>query len=196
VWMSGPAMGSVNLLTNGDFESNGSGNISNANLPGWNASPENHTHIDVDSDPNRDQYAALNHNGKNFAIAQKFHAVAGTQYELTYDFGVGRRSTSDENLLFVAVGPRSGPIFGTINSAVGPNRGQLWQTFTYDFTADTTEKFQVLFESFGSTDNVADTALIDNVSIRAVPEASTLVLFGALIAGGLMMLRRRTLNTA
>ena len=195
VCIATPSFASANLLTNGDFEATGTGNIPDADMPGWNATPENHTHI-ANSASSDGNYAVLNHNGKNFAIFQKFKVTAGTTYELNFDFGVAKKTTFNQNAVLLLIGPKSGPIFGGLNSTDGPNKGQLWQTFTYDFTADTTEKFAIEFASIGSTDNTADTAFIDNVSIRAVPEASTLLLFGALIAGGLMLLRRRTLNTA
>jgi hypothetical protein len=195
VWMSGPAMGSANLLTNGNFESTGTGNINNADMPGWTSELENHTHIDSSafSDGN---YAVLNHNGKNFEITQKFDVVKNTEYVLTYDFGVAKDTTFDDNELLVGVGPRSGPILLEENTMNGPNKGQLWETFSYTFTATKNGLFQVAFAGIGDPSTPHDTAFIDNVSIRAVPEASTLLLFGFLVAGGVLMLRRRQSTAA
>lgn len=190
--VSGQALASPNLLTNGDFESNGTGEISNANLPGWNADPGNRTLIDSVSTPGIDQYAVLNHDGENFGITQKFDVVKNTQYELSYDFGVSKKSTTDENELLVALGPNKGPTFEAEDTMAGPNKGQLWQTFTYTFTAETNGAFHILFASLGATDNPSATCFIDNVSIKAVPEASTLTLFALLFTGGLLMLRRRS----
>ena len=189
--IAAPTHAGANLLTNGDFESNSSGNVSNADLPGWNDNPENHTHIDTNSIPGLGQYAALNHNGKNFSITQKFNVTDGSQYLLSYDFGVAKNTTLDENSLLVAVGPNSGPSFETTNSMAGPNRGQLWQTLTYTFTATKTGVFHILFASIGATDNPNDTTFVDNVSIRPVPEASTIVLFALLLVGGTVVMRKR-----
>lgn len=178
----GSAHAATNLITNGDFENFApftgyvTLNAGATSLAGWTVGD---TSVDVINGG----YGAISGNSIDMlgtpgpgSLAQTFATVAGGYYSLAFDLA---RNPSDSSLLTVSFGG----------------------TDSYTFTGTTTPThYTQLFQALGNSTTLSFAsaqvalnggAVLDNVSVSAVPEPSTY----ALMLGGLglmgFMARRR-----
>ena len=193
-----PAQASANLLSNGSFEAgnfapDGNGyeslNIGATDITDWTViSGEGAwaSNASVDGLKASDGTQFLDLTGyHNFVpysgVAQTINTTVGQQYELSFDVG-------DSALNGLFQGPVSvQATAGTLNSiaTLGPSpSGNLWQTYTYHFTATDAATTVSLLGVQG-----IDYIGLDNVSVKAVPEAASVITFCLFFAMGAFALR-------
>lgn len=120
-------------------------------------------------------------------LSQTVNTTAGRNYNLTFWIAgnvEGFNTIKSMNTLID--GNVVGTEFFNITGHTKANMG--WTEYSYNFTSaggPTTVSFQSLDA------NPCGMAL-DNVSLKAVPEASTVVLFSLMLVGGGLLLRKRT----
>ena len=117
-------------------------------------------------------------------VEQLVALTAGTDYKVTFYIGSSGKyniGTTQPTITTSIGGAQSQTFTGHGYSA--PAAGE-WQEFTYDFTVATTGNFMLALQggSTGSASGPNEYVGLDNVSITAVPEASTA------IAGALLLL--------
>ena len=113
---------------------------------------------------------------QNQVLTSDFAFVAGQSYTLTWD-DAGRAGYANQTYT-VSAGGTTFADFGTVS-------GQAWGEHTETFTATSNGAL-----SFAGHDAVDGTTFIDNVSVSAVPEPTSLMLM-ALGTLGLLAWRRR-----
>jgi hypothetical protein len=199
----------VNLLQNSGFEQNGTGTFNGTGVgpggvPYWTSGPgstvviENtYPSYDDNFNPVGNNYAVLDSSGKLRGINQTVNVVKGDRYTLVFDYGVLGRTSAATNTISVSVNGvgNNNLLYNTVATADPFRGGDIWTSNTFKFVAANTGVVDVQFKGIGTAvASSAGTAYIDNVSLTAapVPEASTVVLFGLLLVGGMMMLRKRT----
>ena len=132
-------------------------------------------------------------------IEQTFATVIGQAYVVSFDLsgnpGNGQPGTGlpfTKQLRVDAGGVSQTYSFDSSGLSI---EALLWQTITFTFLAsDTTATLS--FNSLSSEQDASYGALIDNVSVSAVPEPSTLLLIGpSFLAGILAVCRLRTRRT-
>lgn len=190
-----PAHASANLLSNSSFETpivaGGFTTVgTGGDLGAWTVDSGSIDHIGSywqAADGVQSVDMSGNEDGK---ISQTVNTSAGQTYELSWwesgnnDGGSAIKHLSaliDNNQVALAA-------FDTTGTTKSNMR---WTKFTYDFVSvggPTTVSFQ------GTEGNPYGAAL-DNVSLKAVPEASTVVLFGLMLVGGSLLLRKRVSNS-
>jgi hypothetical protein len=108
--------------------------------------------------------------------------VGGTKYSLSFDLAGSQRGSSED----------VGVTFGGSTSNYTLASSDSFQKFFLDFTPGSTGEFSIMFKNKGG-DNIG--ALLDNVSVTAVPEPEIY----ALMLGGLALVgfsaRRRSNKT-
>lgn len=101
-------------------------------------------------------------------LSKSFNLTAGVNYTATFDMAGNQRGGSDTVTIQ----------FGTASLAFSPLLSTSpWTTYTLNFTPTSTASYSLTFNNAGG-DNIG--AVIDNVSITAVPEPETLAM---LLAG-------------
>jgi len=191
-----PASAVGPFINNGDFEAPGT--VTGPVIPGWTLNTGTKFWIKVLAGPHH-KVATMDHNSGAESFYQKVSLIKGHKYVLNFDQGAAAFTTANQNTLDVYFGTPGH--LGHIKhvSLAGANRNVvLWHTYGYQFTASTSKPLELLFANApgGISANAAgaglDTNFLDNVRIREIPEASTVLLFGALMLGGIMMLRKRS----
>ena len=191
-----PAQASANLLSNGSFESPvvggnfdtlGAGDTMGAWTVGGGGVDHIHTYWQAADGVQSVDMSALSAG----TISQTVNTVAGRNYNLTIwvagnNDGGNTIKHLDALIDGNVIGSPTFNITGTTKSNMG------WTEFSYNFVSTggpTTVSFQ-------SQENNPYGAALDNVSLKAVPEASTVVLFGLMLVGGSLLLRKRASTTA
>jgi len=101
-------------------------------------------------------------------------------YQVTFSLAGSNTSSTAPETVTVSLGNWSTTIAGI----------PFNQPFTtYTFLATTTTTGSLSFQNSGPSDNIG--ALLDNVTVSTVPEPISLVLFGSLVVGGIVAVRRR-----
>ena len=195
----GAQAASTNLLTDGDFESTGVSFASSSYCyvpdthgggpqcgtvsSGWDApiylqsnsgpwgTPSDQSHAGIDLG----QVVAAIQGASS--VTSDFTFTKGSEYLVTW-VSTGRGNNGGVQPYTVT----AGGVTDTQTISAGPNG---WQAYSFDFVAQSNGPLV-----FQGTVNLDNTAFIDNVSISAVPESSSLMLmaFGTL---GLLAWRRR-----
>jgi hypothetical protein len=113
--------------------------------------------------------------------------IGGQQYQISFWMaGNPDGSPTVKQLGVFANGNQLGtPTFDTTGHSLG---SMGWQQFTYNFTATGTGPMSI---SFQSQQPGAYGPALDNISLHAVPEASTVLTFGLLCLGGFFIVRKR-----
>jgi hypothetical protein len=167
----------ANLIQNGNFETGSlspwttTGNVTIAGVPD---SGEGSTAVDGN------YYAVFNaaNTTPNGVLSQTFAAIAGTQYSLTYYYGSNGGQIQS---ITAAIKPFGMSAVASQFSTLPAVSGALSQ-FTLTFFATSTSNLTLSFTDFsGNLTNGTD-GFIDNVSLTAVPEPSSL----AVMAIGLL----------
>jgi hypothetical protein len=127
--------------------------------------------------------------------------VIGTDYKLSFDWAAGQLATGSGayqvalafNLGTSALTSVTGaPTTTTFSgSATGAYSG--WTTQTYIFRATSVNEI-LSFLSYGTTGD-PPFVLLDGVTLYAMPEPSTLALFGAVVGAALLMRRHKKLSS-
>jgi Protein of unknown function (DUF642)/PEP-CTERM motif len=128
-------------------------------------------------------------------VKQNVTTIPGAQYLVS--FWVGNvfdptgifGTTSSVNVRTLGVGATSFGIFTNASTVPGV---QVWQQFSLTFTAVTTTTMLDFVNADPSNDNSNG---LDNISLNAIPEPGTALLFG-IGAVGLGLTRRRSRNTS
>jgi hypothetical protein len=116
--------------------------------------------------------AGVASNSKTSGVTQNIVTQIGTPYELSFYVG----SATDNNLFFastVDVTIAGGPRMSFTNPTVPTDRVD-WRLFTTSFTATSTLT-SITFQNGSAANNFS--SLLDNVSLIAVPEPSSIILF-------------------
>ena len=186
-----PAAASVNLLSNGSFESPVFGGSYTTVGTGGTVGAWTVDSGSIDLIGNywqaQDGLQSVDMSGNGDGkISQTVNTTAGQQYRLSFwEAGNNDGGNAIKNLSALInnnqVGLFAFDTTGKTKSAMG------WTQYTYDFVSaggPTTVSFQ-------GTEGNAYGAALDNVELKAVPEASTVMLFGMLFVGGAFLLRKR-----
>jgi hypothetical protein len=118
-------------------------------------------------------------------VQQTVATAIGFQYQLTFDIGTSTTYDSNEGsipLIPVSIQATAGSSSETFTTAT-PTSINQWESFTLDFTA-TSASTVILLEGQAS-ENIQYIGL-DNVSLEAVPEPSSLSLMLLLAGPGLL----------
>ncbi|MDB5714333.1 MAG: hypothetical protein JWO15_1730 [Sphingomonadales bacterium] len=112
-------------------------------------------------------------------LQNPFATVANTVYKLSFDYAQFLGAPGQELLKYAITGTGAGSASiikaGVESQTGGTNLDTIFQKHTVYFTG-TGSPLNLQFSLFGSSSNSAD-GLLDNVSITAVPEASTWAMF-------------------
>jgi hypothetical protein len=193
---------SANLLVNGSFEQPAIGspfvvfNTATQGIPGWTI-----TNGDVDINQNNllgtdlvaetgEQWIDLNGFGRGI-IAQFFATVPGQTYALQFFYadnpfsnGSGSQTGVEKTGAFTVRDPLDGNVIIT--------QGGFSHSTTTGADADWTDSGILLFTAAstltrlafsGDVDSGSTGPFLDSVSVTAVPEPTTLALFGLMLAG-------------
>lgn len=123
------------------------------------------------------------------AYDQWFDLTAGV-FNLSFDFGQWGDLAGQIQRLSVSIfGPDESLVFSTSVSDVADGDGHWngFESFNFDFTADTAGTYLLSFNDAGS-DTISTDGVLDNVALNAVPTPGAAVVLGA---GGIFALRRR-----
>jgi choice-of-anchor C domain-containing protein len=185
-----------NLLTNGSFETPvagspfqtvGSGN----NFGGWSVDSGS---IDVINGywNAEDGNQSLDMSGLDpGTISQSVNTFAGQRYELSF-WMAGNTDNGNQVKQLESLINGNVLAVSSFDTAGKSANNMGWQQYSYDFTAaggPTTV-------SFTSLENNPYGPALDNVSVRAVPEASTVLLFALLVGGTVVLVRKRRPSAA
>ncbi|THH36089.1 VPLPA-CTERM sorting domain-containing protein [Aliishimia ponticola] len=194
---------SAATIENGSFEDLGSNSLGGSSwkifsdLPGWTGVPnlELQTNATLSSIDAQDgsNYVELASN-QNAAIEQSVSLTAGT-YALSFWYSprINGANTSTNDMSYVATS-RAGDIFsGVINGAPDPLFPHgVWTQVTETFTLADDALVTFTFAATGVGGSNQTGALIDNVSLAAVPlPASGALLLGGVAAMGAVRRRAR-----
>ncbi|MEO0574629.1 MAG: DUF642 domain-containing protein [Pseudomonadota bacterium] len=180
------------LIVNGGFENNevnnGNGGwewYSSSDVDGWDGS-----NIEIWQDFGAigayegTQHAELNahpSSGGAFSIYQSFATTAGESYTLSFAYGARRNNHESFQVQLDGLG-------SLLNELIDDHTVNNWSTFSYTFTADSSEttlRFTSVTPQTGTVGN-----FLDAIDVVAVPAPGVLMLFGtALLVFGL---RRKT----
>jgi hypothetical protein len=172
---STPALASGNLLSNGGF------NVS-AQLDNWQVSKTQNSFLRV-QDFLRAGDGYLYVKDAPASIAQSFNTVAGQALSIAFDYQL--QKTDPNQTLSVLFNGQS--LFSTSTANAGVGAG-AWASFQTSAVATGRDSLSFVFNSVGVSASTAMT--LDNVSVTAVPEPSSMALLGMGVAG-LAWFRRR-----
>ena len=152
-------------------------------------------YVELDS-----HFDADNPTGSNAGIYQQVSGLTiGQWYELTFAYGI-RTNNQDENGLHVFWGHDNSDLQSSIAFSTIAQGSPNWMMLTYTLQA-TSDTMYLGFGAYGDYSRQLDNgnwtsdgsglgALLDNVSLHAVPAPATLGLFGLALAGMLLGRRR------
>lgn len=128
------------------------------------------------------------------SIFQSFTTTAGDRYRVSYSYGAfGDPNVQNLNATVTGnalLGNNSVSVLATGNGP-GSDPGVVFHTYSFDFIADSNTT-TLTFDDTGSS-SFSEDGILDNVAVRPVPEASTIVLLAlALVGGGLFLRTRRS----
>jgi hypothetical protein len=171
------APASANLVTNGDFETNG--------LSGWTIGPVNGnvaaltganyqpccgtTGTQAELDNHFASFGSGNQSIAGVTISQTFTTVAGQTYNFSFSYGA--LGGGSEDLQFEII---SGRLTTLLTASANDDLNNVFHTMSGTFVAASSTTIK-----FGDLGGIANTQadnvdfIIDNVSITAVPEPST-----------------------
>ena len=203
----GLASNAANLITNGSFESGnfvpsetGSMLLSAGatDMTGWTV-----INGGLAWDSQADPYGLTASDGSYFldltgdydqapygGVAQAVTTAIGSQYQLTFDVGTSTTYDNNSGLLPVSIAVSADSSSGIFTTAT-PSSINQWQSFSFDFTATSTS---TLISLDGQASANIEYIGLDNVSLTAVPEPSTLMLSAA--AGLVFLATSRRLRKA
>lgn len=173
------------LIVNGGFEdtdvNGGSGGwewYDASNVDGWNGS-----NIEIWQDFGAigpyegQQHAELNahpSDGGAFSIYQTFATTAGATYDLFFAYGARRNNNESFQVQLVGAG-------SLLDQLIDDHTVNEWSTFSYTFTADSSETTLSFTSVTPETGTVGN--FLDAVDVVAVPAPGTLLLLGTVLMG-------------
>lgn len=175
----------ASLIINGGFENNevngGAGGwewYSASDVDGWEGSNieiwENFGAIGPFEGTKHAELNAHPGSGTAFSIFQTFSTVEGASYELFFAYGA--RSSNHESFQVQLDGATS-----LLDQLIDDHKVNLWETFSYTFTADssaTTLRFTAINPDTGTVGN-----FLDGISVVKVPAPGALLLLGTALIG-------------
>ena len=200
---SGGGLGGFNGSTGQIFNSNDNDTMymtaASANSPNCCYTLWSYANNHVYNNPPANSWDGRGPNGANFfvtdpvynpaTLSQSVTLQAGQQYTLNFDWAEGQatvNSGANAGGWKVLIGNQ------TTNTATYTNTSQGfsgWMNYSYTFTAATSGPVTLSFIPTGT--GVPPMDLLANVSLTAVPEPTTMLMFGLGLAG-VMVVRRRT----
>lgn len=161
-----PAPTGPNLVANGSFESN---------LTGWTQSGVGVvTDATRASDGTRTTILGSNNNGTGWSMSTAVSGtVAGQAYALEFDYGAFGNGANPEGGVRAIVRDAGGAIIGSrdfYDSTQQTSAPGIYQKARLDFTASG-GNVTVEFQDINSGNSIADSMMLDNVSVRAIPGA-------------------------
>jgi chitinase len=177
------------LIQNGNFETGSlsswtaNGDVSIASVPFFG---EGTTGADGN-------YFAVFNGGNgptNGVLSQSFAAIGGTQYSLTYLYGANGGAIQS---ITAAINAAGGSVVASQFSTLPAPSGAL-SAFTLTFFAASTTNMTLSFTDYSGNPTNSTDGFVDNVSLTAVPEPSSLAVMaiGLLFGYSALRLRRRT----
>jgi hypothetical protein len=119
-------------------------------------------------------------------LSQSFETQAGHAYTVSYDFGAF--GLPGQQIMTASADDGSNVLGSQSEGSIGSNPPNLL-AYSFNFVADSALT-TLTFNDSGSQTFACD-GDVTNVAVRPVPEASTAVLFGLVMVGGLMLVRRQ-----
>ena len=161
----------------------------NSNNPGvW--APANQIQNTWDGrGPNGANYWSTVSNYYSAALSQTISLTANQQYTLSFAWAVGQNVNGIEHGWGgwnVQIGDQ--PVQVLQSAEIERQGFSGWSTYTYTFTASQSGPATLMFSPTGAAPQMD---LLSNISVTAVPEPTTMLMFGLGLTG-LMVLRRRT----
>jgi len=191
-----PANASANLLSNGSFEDQQVGgnfatlSAGDPTITSWTIGGNGvdliHDYWNAADGTQSVDMSALS----TGTLSQTVNTTVGQQYELSFwmagNTDGGNAVKSMDTLI------NGNFLANSTFDVTGHSKSNMgWTEYTYDFVSTggpTTVTFQSKEENpFGPA--------LDNVSLKAVPEASTVITFALLMVGGMIVLRKRTVRS-
>jgi hypothetical protein len=126
--------------------------------------------------------------GNHATVYQEFGTTPGTMYELSFYVGAAFSPLATINVQVDG----AAPILNQTLTAAPPSTNIDWTQHSLLFEADSNTTRLSLKDLSSFDDNVS---FVDNVSVSAVPEPSSLLMLGIGVVG-LLMLRRKCLRRA
>jgi len=200
-----PAHASANLVQNGDFELGNTGFSSEYGYYPVGSSTDGSGHdfyqISTDARTNNSRWVAL---ADHTSGSGNYMNVDGSDNQNTafwgQSIGVEVGKTYEISGWFSSLYPVSDP---TIKYTIDGNDASstfdlatpgVWEQHSFLWTATTNTLNLGLVDT--NTEASGNDFAIDDLSVKAVPEASTIALFGLMALGGVFMLRKRSVKNA
>lgn len=175
----------ANLIQNGGFET---GNFTNWTVTG-NLAIASNPYFGAGTAANGKYFAVFNSGdtAPNGVLSQTVTSVAGHNYTLSFAYGSGQNGGFQSMMASAtdSAGSMLGSLFDTATTA------NAFMATTFTFRADSTAT-TISFADYPGNYTISNDGFLDNVSVSAVAEPTSLALLATGLVGATLRRRRKT----